>query len=165
MTSRLDPARVRAHWARIIRARIIRARGDRDLGAATIFVVSLAIVLFVAAGLVVDGGLAINARERVADDAEQAARAGAQQIDLPALRAGGTVAVDPGAASTAAINFLIARGYSGSDATVSAAPDAVQVSVNRQVGTALLSLIGIQTFTVRASATARPAAGVTAEIP
>ena len=53
-----------------------------EQGSATVFVIGFAIVLFLCAGLVIDGGLAINKRMRIADDAEQAARIGADSIDV-----------------------------------------------------------------------------------
>ena len=60
--------------------RLRRTRSER--GAASVFVVGMSVMLFVCAGLVVDGGLAINARMKVADDAEQASRIGADTLDL-----------------------------------------------------------------------------------
>lgn len=136
---------------------------DRDSGAATVFVVGFAVVLLVMAGLVVDGGLAINARQRVADDVEQAARAGSQNLDIPALRNGGIVRIDPGPAQTDAEAFLAARGYPADGVTVEAAPDQVTVTAEIKQKTTLLSLIFFDEFTVRAQGQARPAVGITGE--
>ncbi|WP_344976957.1 pilus assembly protein TadG-related protein [Streptosporangium fragile] len=55
----------------------------------SIFTVLFSVVVFLLAGLLVDGGAAINARLRAADVAEQAARAAADQIDVEHLRATG----------------------------------------------------------------------------
>ncbi|MBF8186701.1 flp pilus-assembly TadE/G-like family protein [Nonomuraea sp. K274] len=55
----------------------------------SVFTVLFSVVVFLLAGLLVDGGAAINARLRAADVAEQAARAGADQIDVDHLRATG----------------------------------------------------------------------------
>ncbi|MER6169797.1 pilus assembly protein TadG-related protein [Streptosporangium sp. NPDC001681] len=55
----------------------------------SIFTVIFSVVVFLLAGLLVDGGAAINARLRAADIAEQAARAAADQIDVEHLRATG----------------------------------------------------------------------------
>ena len=84
---------------------------DPEAGVATVFIVMFAVVFLVLAGLVVDGGLAINARQKVADDVEQAARAGSQNLDEAALRNinGGTVVIDPGRAEAAARAFLAKR--------------------------------------------------------
>jgi Flp pilus assembly protein TadG len=55
----------------------------------SVFTVLFSVVVFLLAGLLVDGGSAINARLRAADVAEQAARAGADQIDVDHLRTTG----------------------------------------------------------------------------
>lgn len=136
---------------------------DRESGAATVFVVTFAVVLLVMAGLVVDGGLAINARQRVADDVEQAARAGSQNLDLASLRNGGLVRINRDRAREAASDFLAKRNYPASGVSVTA--DDLQVTVTAEIEqpTALLSLIFIDHFTVRAQGQARPAVGITGE--
>jgi Flp pilus assembly protein TadG len=139
------------------------ARDDR--GTATVFVVGLALILLALAGLVVDGGLAINARERVADDVEQASRAGAERVDVLTLRQSGVVRLDPAAARLAAEQFLASRGYAVGDVTVTTDAAVVHTRARRQVSTALLSLVFINSFTVTAQARARPASGITAAVP
>ncbi|GLY33088.1 pilus assembly protein TadG-related protein [Kineosporia sp. NBRC 101731] len=134
-----------------------------DSGQATVFVVAFAVVLLVLAGLVVDGGLAINARQRVTDDVEQAARAGAREIQVDTLRADGTVLVDPGAAQEAAADFLAARGYPASGVEIDANTAQVSVRATIEQKTALLSLIFFNSFTVTAQGQARPAVGITGE--
>jgi Flp pilus assembly protein TadG len=138
-------------------------RDQSESGAATVFVVAFAVVLLVMAGLVVDGGLAINARQRVADDVEQAARAGSQNLNLALLRDQGLVRIDPGPAQTAARNFLAKRDYPASGVSVTATDQRVTVSAQIEQRTALLSLIFIDHFTVRAQGQARPAVGITGE--
>ncbi|UBU14609.1 TadE/TadG family type IV pilus assembly protein [Nonomuraea gerenzanensis] len=61
--------------------------GER--GSMSVFTVLFSVVVFLLAGLLVDGGSAINARLRAADVAEQAARAGADELDVDHLRATG----------------------------------------------------------------------------
>lgn len=142
-----------------------RARLDRgdDRGAATLFVVAFATALLVVAGLVVDGGLAINARQRVADDVEQAARAGSENLDLQALRERGVVRIESGAAEAAAARFMSVRNYAAGEVQVEAGPGEVTVSARIQQPTALLSLIHIDHFTISAQGTARPAVGIEEE--
>jgi Flp pilus assembly protein TadG len=135
----------------------MRRRDER--GAATIFVIGMAIVLLVAAGLVIDGGLAINARMKVADDAEQAARAGADAIDLDALRNTGEVTIEPGLAQSAATDYLSDLGYGTGQYDVTVAGDSVDVTVRDRVATALLELVNISNFDVQAFATASPLTG------
>ncbi|GAA4518849.1 MULTISPECIES: pilus assembly protein TadG-related protein [Nonomuraea] len=63
----------------------------RERGSMSVFTVLFSVVVFLLAGLLVDGGAAINARLRAADIAEQAARAAADQVDVDQLREGGQV--------------------------------------------------------------------------
>jgi Flp pilus assembly protein TadG len=145
-----------------------RPAGD-DRGAATLFVIGLSVMLLVLAGLVVDGGLAINARANAADIAEQTARAGAQVIDEQALRDTGVVRLaDDGSAADRAADFFASTSFAskqGADIEfIDVVGDEITVQVTRQYDTALLNLIGFKTFTVRAQASARPAVGIDDEL-
>jgi Flp pilus assembly protein TadG len=81
-------------------------RDDGDRGSATLFLAIFSIAAFALLSLLVDGGTAINSRERAADIAEQAARAAADTIDVAALRsASGSVQIGQGAC-TAAFNIV-----------------------------------------------------------
>jgi Flp pilus assembly protein TadG len=130
-----------------------------ERGTATAFVVGFAVVLLACAGLVIDGGTALNERMRLADDVEQAARAGAQQIDEVALRQGNGIVLDPAAAETRARSYLAQIGYTTYDAHVVTCADGtpaacVQVSAQDTVPTTLLRLAGVPPFTIHASAVA-----------
>lgn len=127
-----------------------RSRDER--GTASAFVVGLAVALLACAGLVIDGGTALNARMKLADDAEQAARAGAQQIDQAALRGSGVVQLDQDAAGTRARAHISSLGYTNAGVVVTG--DTITVSATDAVSTVLLNLIGIGTFDISASATA-----------
>src|SRR5450755_2058636 len=83
------------------------ARGARGgaRGSVTVFVVFFTITVLVLASLLVDVGNAVNARQRAADLAEQAARAAANTIDLAGLR-GGTVAIDTNTACANASRLI-----------------------------------------------------------
>lgn len=128
------------------------ARRRDERGTATAFVVGMTVVLLACAGLVVDGGTAINARMKLADDVEQAARAGAQRLDLVALRSSGVVRLDERAAEESARGYVLARGYTSGAVLVD--EDTVTVTADDVVTTKLLTLIGIGTFEVSATATA-----------
>lgn len=136
------------------RTRLAGAGPER--GSATIFVVGFAIVLFAGAGLAIDGGRAINARDRATDVAEQAARAGADQLDQRTLRNGGKVVLDQEAARTRADSFVAAAGYTATTAT---AADSVTVRASATYRTALLGIVGINTIDVSGIATASPNTG------
>jgi Flp pilus assembly protein TadG len=66
------------------RFRLRRPRGER--GSFTFAVIFWALIAMMLAGFIVDGGLAITERQRAGDIAEQAARAGAEQLNLADLR-------------------------------------------------------------------------------
>jgi Flp pilus assembly protein TadG len=76
-----------------------------DRGSVTIFLVVFTLAALALASLIVDGGTVLNTEERAADIAQQAARAGANQLNIQALRAG-TVAVDP-VTGCAAANVIV----------------------------------------------------------
>jgi Flp pilus assembly protein TadG len=59
-----------------------------DSGTITVFVALLAVALFALAGLVLDGGRAVSAQQAAQDEADQAARSGAQALSVNALRTG-----------------------------------------------------------------------------
>ena len=131
----------------------------RDDGAITILVLLLTPMLLALAGLVWDGGLAITARQRAADLAEQAARAGADQLDLDAARADGTNLIDTTRAGTAACHYLLIAAPAATCAATATAQQ-VTVRVTTTTTTALLGLIGLHSLTTHGQATARPVQGV-----
>ncbi|SEF18331.1 Putative Flp pilus-assembly TadE/G-like [Jiangella alba] len=127
-------------------------------------VVTLTVMLFMLAGLVIDGGFAINARQRLYDDAEQAARAAANQIDIEALRETGQVVLLEAEARQAAVEYMTARGYTAGQVTVNFNGDEVSVHAEDRVNTSLLQLIFIDDFPIEGEATSRPAVGITGEL-
>lgn len=78
---------------------------DRDAcgerGSVAVFTVVFAIAVLAMTALIVDGGIAMNARERAADIAGQAARAAAGDIDVGALRITGRAQIAAGACAIA----------------------------------------------------------------
>jgi Putative Flp pilus-assembly TadE/G-like len=58
----------------------------RERGSAALFVAIFAPAMIFLAGLVIDGGAALEVRQRAADIAEQAARAAGQECDVGLLR-------------------------------------------------------------------------------
>jgi Flp pilus assembly protein TadG len=107
-------------------------------------------------GAVLDGGNAMAARVQALDIAQQAARAGANQLDLAALRTQGVLRLDPVAARTAATAFLADAGIPG---TATANPDEVTVTVTRSQPTLILQAIGVDAISMTATATAVPQTG------
>lgn len=86
-----------------------RLSGDR--GSAALFVAIFAPAMIFLAGLVIDGGSAIEARQRGADIAEQAARAAAGECDVAVLRSRQVCRItNHGAAVNKAAEFLADNG-------------------------------------------------------
>ena len=134
-----------------LRARLVR----RDEGGtATVFVVGFAVVLLACAGLVIDGGSAINARMKLADDVEQAARVGGEAVERDDVAAAQCVDVDLLCAGARARQYLNALGYT----RVTVPPvtgDTITVHAEDTTTTKLLSLIGVHDFDIAATATAQ----------
>jgi hypothetical protein len=129
-----------------------RPGGARDdAGTVTAFTVVLTAALLACAGLVLDGGLALATKVQAVGDAQEAARAGAQAIDLTAFRRQGTVALQPEAAAAAARAYLATAGATG---TVRVVGDQVTVSVERERPVQILGMLGIGPFHITATATA-----------
>lgn len=135
----------------------LRSTERRERGGATIFVLSMSFVLMLCAGLVIDGGIGINTRMRVADDAEQAARAGANAVNVDMLRSGGVLEVDLALARTYAQDFLQARGYDAGQFSIQANANTVSIVLRDTSETTMLKLIGINQYPVTARATATAA--------
>ncbi len=143
--------------------RHLRRGRSSEHGAASVLLLLLTPALFALAGLVLDGGTHLAARQRAADLAEQAARAGADQLDTSALRATGTDTVTASAARSAACRFVqTVEPDAVCSATVDATPTGpqVQVRVRTRTHTVLLGLIGINTMHADALGTAQAVTGI-----
>jgi hypothetical protein len=145
----------------LLGGRARRLREDQN-GQVTAFVVILVMAVLLFSGLVLDGGLALAAKVRAIGEAQEAARSGAQEIDLVAYRADGTLRLIQQQASTAAHNYLTAAGHTG---TVSIEGNTVTVSVTIHQPTQLLGLIGIGSIAVTGTGKAQPQSGTTEAIP
>lgn len=121
-------------------------------GAAAVFVMLMTVALLMGGGLVIDGGYALAERRQLSNQAEQAARIGADVLDQASLRDGGTPVVDPGRARQAAVRYLADIGTTG--ATVSVTGNSVRVSIAGHADTAILSIVGVTRLPVQASASA-----------
>ncbi|CAM3376529.1 pilus assembly protein TadG-related protein [Kibdelosporangium persicum] len=148
-------------WTVSLRRRTGRLREEQD-GRVTAFVVIIALAALLFAGLVLDGGLALAAKVRAMGEAQEAARAGAQEIDLAAYRADGTLRLVPHQASAAAHSYLAAAGHTG---TVSVAGNTVNVTVSINQPTQLLGLVSIGSVTVTGTGQAQPQRGISGVLP
>lgn len=126
-------------------------------GQLSAFVVALALPLVLVAGLVVDGGSVLAAHQQAVASAFEAARAGAQSIDIDALRSSGAVTLDQSKARSQALAYLAASGESG---TVAVQGADVTVTVTLRHPLTVLSLLGLGPVAVSGSATATAVQGV-----
>ncbi len=128
-----------------------------DEGRVSAFVVTILVAILALAGLTLDGGLALAQKVRANGQAEAAARAGAQALDLGAYRATGTLRLIPTQATAQARRYLSAVGTTGA---VTVTGDTVTVTVTATHRTQLLALVGIPALRVHGSASAHPVRGV-----
>ena len=133
-----------------------RRRGER--GQVIAFLVVMTAGFIAIAGLVDDGGRALSGRVRALDEAQAAARAGAQQINLTLLREDGSVELDAPVAVQAADQYLSTVGDAG---VVTVSGNSVHVTVTVNVPTQILGAFGVTNLTVSAEgeATAEEGSG------
>lgn len=142
-----------------------RPRGER--GSFTFAVIFWALMAMMLAGLVVDGGLALTERQRAGDIAEQAARAGADDLDQNALRQG-VYQLDAGACARAE-SVGVASGVAAVAITCGPVGSitlpnglvvpTMTVQVRIQYTPILIGMIYSGQFIANASATAHPQPG------
>ncbi|MFP5327438.1 MAG: pilus assembly protein TadG-related protein [Acidimicrobiia bacterium] len=124
----------------------------------TAFVTVFTVALLGVAGLVFDGGLLLAAHHRAFNEAEAAARAGAQAVDVDALRAGAGVRLDPFEAERRALDYLDSIDRDG---TVEVSGDTVRVRLAFRQHLTILRVFGLGARTVDGEGVARAVSGVT----
>ncbi|MEV6133620.1 Tad domain-containing protein [Streptomyces violaceusniger] len=133
--------------------RRLARRARRDTGSVSLLLVGAALMGFLVIGLVVDGGGAMSAQSRADYAAQEAARAGGQQIDPAQAIPGQAIIVDPGAARAAARAYLDDEELEGS-VTVSEDGQTLTVTVHGTYDALFTSLIGKSTINVTGHGTA-----------
>lgn len=142
----------------------VRPARSRERGSVTVFTIVFALAVIFLLALILDGGIAMNARQRAEDIAGQAARAAADSIDLATLRATGQAVMGPGACAAAGqlVTSYVRQLTSGVDRVTSAAmvscvapPGAKVATVRVTVATSPLvpGVLGEFSETAGASAT------------
>ena len=137
-------------------------RAGRDSGQVTAFVVVMAAALVLMIGLVLDGGLTLAARERALGEAQEAARAGAQAVNLAVYRQDGNLVLNPAQADANARAYLAGIGVTG---TVTATAGQVTVTVTAVQDMQILSAAGLHSITIHATASAMPVRGINGPLP
>lgn len=139
------------NWRIVTRscAGLRRWAGD-DRGSATVWMIGVTVASFLMVGLVLDGGVMLRSRSDAFAIAASAARVGAQQLDDDAAVEGLSV-LDPIAAEQAVLDYLAAQGASGA---VTVTGDRVTVTVTTSASLQMLQVVGGDTVTFDATATA-----------
>jgi Flp pilus assembly protein TadG len=135
--------------------RVTRKRLGDESGSVLITGLLLTLALLMVLGAAVDIGHAFIVRRDLASLADDAALAGAQQLDQQAVHEG-QLALDPPQAQAAALSAL--SGEPGIQAQAEASTGQVYVKVTRRFPTILLRLVGLSDLTVSAQANAAPRA-------
>ncbi|TCJ34660.1 pilus assembly protein TadG-related protein [Parafrankia sp. BMG5.11] len=130
------------------------ATRGRDEGTVTAFVVVVAAAFVMFGGLILDTGGALADKTTAMGIAQEAARAGAQQLDLTTYRSTGTVRLMPDEAAGAARAYLAQAGATG---TVTIVDNTVTVTVTVTHHNQLLGIVGLDTLTVTGTGSAHPA--------
>jgi len=126
-----------------------------DRGQTTAFMAVFVVALLVVAGLVIDGGELLAAKRRAINEAEGAARAGAQVLAPGALRRGEAFP-DPVRATLAAEQYLATAGHDG---VVGVDADTVTVTVSFHQPMLILGIGGLARVAVTGHGSARAAHG------
>jgi hypothetical protein len=139
---------------------------DGERGSLSVFMVGFAFLGLGLAGVLVDMSSMMNSYLRAADVAEQAARAGADTIDVDYLRRTGNIRIsDAGEACGRAGDIVAAHGDDQVALLSCAVPDDqhVTVSVRLPWEAYFLAAFGVQGGTRDAQATAGPQTGQTGQ--
>jgi Flp pilus assembly protein TadG len=100
-----------------------------ERGAVSTFLAVIALALLMAAGLAIDGGRKVNALREASHIADNAARAGAQAVDLDTLRTTGELRLLPGEAADRVDQYLASLGYTATEVVVNGAGATVTVDI------------------------------------
>ena len=133
----------------------IHRRLSCERGSVLIAGLLLTIALLMLLGAAVDLGHAFVVRRDLTAQADDAALAGSQALNLDALHQG-QLALDPQQAETVALQAI--ADSPDLRASAVASTGGVTVHLQEQIPTVLLRLVGLSTLTVAAQATAAPRA-------
>lgn len=123
-----------------------------ERGAVSTFLAVIALALLMAAGLAIDGGRKVNALREASHIADNAARAGAQAVDLDTLRTTGELQLLPDQATARVSDYLAALDHTAAEVTA-VTVDGAELTVTVAV-TVDPVLLPVGTMTVRATETA-----------
>jgi Flp pilus assembly protein TadG len=135
-----------------------------DAGQVTAFVVVFMVALIGFAGLVIDGSVALSAKRRAMNEAQGAARAGAQALDERAYREEGISVIKRDAAIDRVDSYMAAAHIPQSNYRVEfAGSDTVVVDEWFTKRLNILGAFGFPSITARGHGAARTAHGIVQE--
>lgn len=139
--------------------------GAQEEGSALVWVVLCLPMLFALLGLIFDGGAAIAGSQQADNVADQAARAGADQLNVSAARSQQSLfgSADSARASRAACDYVNVA-LPGASCAVTANADTVTVAVASTVPTQFFGVIGIHTMNIDGSGSADSHTGIDEEV-
>lgn len=121
-----------------------------------VWMMFMLVVVLAAAGLVFDGGRALQGERYAANVAAGAARAGVAAQTLASLeQLGGPLQLDPAVAQDAALRHAAAAGIAAADVAVVVAGGDVTVTVTVRRQAVFIALAGSPELIMRATGTAR----------
>ncbi len=134
----------------------------RDDGTLTLFTVIVVIGLLAAVAFITDAGQKLAAASQAEAIAQQAARAGAAEVNTSAAYAhGGTFTVDPAQAAAAARSYLAANGQTGTGTVTVTGNQTVTVTVTVTKPAVFGGIIGLSRLSATQSASANLVQGIT----
>jgi Flp pilus assembly protein TadG len=135
--------------------RFHRARAGRDRGSVTLWLVMFTFSVLILLTFVVDGGQLMNAKERAADIAEQAARAAADDINIVSLRSG-TVTINADACNPGGPAASLVASYAKGTGVTAAIPASYGGQPGCHTGTTLTATGQQHYATVTVEITTKP---------
>ncbi len=121
------------------------AGGRDDDGYVAVMFAGILVAIMTSIGLVVDGSIALAVHRQANNEAEQAARAAAQAINVHGFTSGQALTLDPDAARQAAAAYLAGTGdHYTIDVT---GPREVTVTVTVTAKTRFLGMVGVGSVT------------------
>ncbi len=138
---------------RTARAAGVTVADHGERGSISVLAILIAATVVVMMGLAVDVSGHVHAMQEARSVAREAARAGAQQVNVPTAIRGHGVQTSPGEAAAAANTHLAAAGTTGSAAVTG--PTTIAVTVTSTYHTRFLGVVGISTLSSTGQADAR----------
>lgn len=146
---------------RLVAARAAARTAD-DSGSIAVYSAIIVVALLAIIGLTLDGGGKLSANERADEVAQEAARAGVENINLGQAMLGNKIVVAPGPARAAAEAYLSSQGYPDASVTFSDNDSQINISIHTTYTTRFLQIVDIGSLPVDGSASASLVYGVNA---